>query len=55
MKKLLFIPLIILGFTTGGIGDDHNGEELFKEKCTACHLIYKPEGPTNLKAPPRYL
>ena len=52
MKKLLLSALVMVGLTSLGVADDHNGEELFKEKCISCHLIYKPEDMSQIKAPP---
>lgn len=52
MKKLFLLPLAVVFLSLGSIADDHNGEELFKEKCISCHLIYKPADTSKLKAPP---
>ena len=52
MRPLLIASLLYSFVTTAIIADDHNGEELFKEKCTSCHLIYKPKDMSQIKAPP---
>ena len=50
MKKIL-ITLTTLLATTATI-QAQNGEEIFKAKCAACHMLSMPKDHSNLMAPP---
>ena len=51
MKKLtlMLIPALLISFATA---DEKSGEELFKVKCSSCHITTPPVDRSKLIAPP---